>query len=1074
MSLKVNCPYSLVLIFTLSFCLVSYGQNAKEVFGKNKVQFSDDQYDWWQHETNNFIIYYYGKSRPAARFCSEIAESENAQIQKLFEFHLKDKIELFVYADATDHSQSNINLDGIWLEKNWQESPKLKDQKILLYFDGNHANLRQLLRAGIIKLYFASLFDGTALQDAVQKVISLKLPEWFESGLIAFLTSGWNKQTEQLFLEVWKGKNFDKFSKREAKIAGLSFWSFLVNTYGQQSVSNWLYLTRIQKDFEEAARIVFSEDFENLQRLWYQYYYELKRTSSLVGSTDENYTKLKLKPDEKILKVIPDNFKSNSVIISTQQFGKSRIRQLDLSNYKLNTLFCKGSKSKLYQPDLNYPIYCDRIIDQSRIVLYEKRNRVYLKFISGSNKNQVHKLPEDIQRVYSAAVYDKDYIALSANVGGYSDILLYSLKSRQYINLTNDHWDDLDVNVLGEKSNLRILFRSNKPLQKLEKVDSSTAHLPLYPFGLFELTLNEKKSIQSQKNIYSHKRFSVLKWIDLKNEIVAEINDQSEQHWIHITKDTSTECLLEKHPELIIHHPEKQKLLSIYPGSKNYLLNEYQLTTVSYFSKTELDSTEPPSFKTEEISNDQTIATDSLYFQAPFGNPSNLKEILNEFKQKELKSSTFLKNSTALSHNFGWPLAQAFNSNQSIAYRNRFYIEELSTTLNNDLLFSGLNTFSGTSQDFEPPEIGILFKTRILEILENYSLEAGIRIPTSFNGLESYLLLENRLARFDHTYAVYFKTQTETTSNTRFASIKQQTNTFILNHQLKFPLDHYTSLRAISTLRNDHVAYLSTNSGTLLDSSENTQQRIGTRLEWVFDNALDLSLNLKSGWQVKFYFEASKRFQLNFQDRTKFLPGALFLIGFEGRLHIPVFKKSSFSQRVFTNISLGQQRILYHVGATENWLVPKYETQNPLITSGEYVYSALATEVRGHGYGARKAASVFGYTAELRIPIFQYLLNQNYKNSLLRNFQMICFYDAAVVWDGFFPDIDKTSTVDYAAQNPVVKINLQYSREPWIAGSGFGFRTSLFGYYLRIDHAWQVNRYKFSQPKWLFSLGLDF
>ena len=132
------------LLFICPFALI--GQNALEVFGKNKVQYNEDLFDWWIYETNNFVIYWYGKSRPAAQFCIEIAETENSQVQKLFEYHLRDKIELVVYADASDMAQSNINLDGLINEKTWNQEPKIKDQKILLYFDGDHEHLRNLLR----------------------------------------------------------------------------------------------------------------------------------------------------------------------------------------------------------------------------------------------------------------------------------------------------------------------------------------------------------------------------------------------------------------------------------------------------------------------------------------------------------------------------------------------------------------------------------------------------------------------------------------------------------------------------------------------------------------------------------------------------------------------------------------------------------------------------------------------------------------------------------------------------------------------------------------------------------------
>ena len=110
-----------------------------------------------------------------------------------------------------------------------------------MYFDGDHENLRNLLRSGITKIYFNSMFSGTALQDVVQKVISFRLPDWFEKGLIQYLSTGWKEEDQIHFFSKWKESKFKKFSNRYPEISGKSFWNFLTNTYGEQAISNWLY-----------------------------------------------------------------------------------------------------------------------------------------------------------------------------------------------------------------------------------------------------------------------------------------------------------------------------------------------------------------------------------------------------------------------------------------------------------------------------------------------------------------------------------------------------------------------------------------------------------------------------------------------------------------------------------------------------------------------------------------------------------------------------------------------------------------------------------------------------------------
>jgi len=1051
-------------------------QNAKETYGKNKVQFTDDQYDWWQYETNNFIVYYYGKSRPAAQFCVEIAESENQDIQKLFEYHIKDKIELIVYADHSDHSQTNIDLTGNYPEKTWDVSPKIKEQKILLYFDGSHSNLRQMLRTGIIKVYFSSLFDGTTLQDAVQKVISLKLPDWFESGLIHYLIKGWSLETESKFLEEWKGTKFRKYASQNPEMAGSSFWAFLVSRFGQQSISNWLYLTRIQKDIEEAARIAFSQELISLQVDWYQHYLQKLQNKTNSGQFPPNGQRIKLKDHEKVTQAIPSPFHPNKIILATHQLGKVRVREIDPGNGRSKTLFCKGSTSKLYPPDLTYPVICSAADQKSIHIFYESRNKVHSVLLFANGKRIHHALPEDIQRVYSAAVYDAEKLLIVASTAGPTDLLLYQMKGRNYSRITDDVWDDAQLKPINSPTGRSFYFSSNRQFPQNVKTQDTISSLPLGPMKLhsIQFEIDHKTPIISQ--LPDSNAYPLLQFHSTAHSLLYEVQTNTDKKWFYRDQQIQHEILLEPNPSTLCYLPSKNIVYGLGTKNKKFHIWPIELTSVSYKTETPTTTSSPADSIVSIQKDTSTIITlsDTSYFQTEFGNPKNIRELLEEFSLKKEIPKTNASIFSPSSYSQHYPVLQKYYSHRAIAYRPKYYFDELSTRLDNEVLFSGLQTFTGSPNPYEVPEIGILFKARLLEILENFSAEAGIRIPTTFDGLEVFALFDHRLAHFDHTFGLYFKTQTKTISNLRSSNIKQQSNTWLLNHQLKYPLDHYTSLRAISTLRNENIQYLSTNQGTLFDSSSVVQQRIGTRIEYVFDNVLDLSLNLKKGWQAKLFFEVSKPLQINLKDQFRILPGTLLLLGYDARYHHKILGKSTISQRSFANISFGSDRILYLAGGTDNWLIPKFETQDPLQTTGTYRYSALTTEVRGQLYGARRGGSVFGYSLEFRIPAFQYIIRENWKNSLFRNFQVLLFYDAAVVWDGFWPNTKKSSTVNYYAENPVVKIELQYSRNPWIAGTGFGFRTSLFGYYLRVDHAWPINKFNFGEPEWVFSLGLDF
>ena len=45
---------------------------------------------------------------------------------------------------------------------------------------------------------------------------------------------------------------------------------------------------------------------------------------------------------------------------------------------------------------------------------------------------------------------------------------------------------------------------------------------------------------------------------------------------------------------------------------------------------------------------------------------------------------------------------------------------------------------------------------------------------------------------------------------------------------------------------------------------------------------------------------------------------------------------------------------------------------------------------------------------------------------------------------------------------------------PFMGGYGFGIRSTLLGYFLKLDAGWPMEGFFKGSPKWYFSLGFDF
>jgi hypothetical protein len=58
--------------------------------------------------------------------------------------------------------------------------------------------------------------------------------------------------------------------------------------------------------------------------------------------------------------------------------------------------------------------------------------------------------------------------------------------------------------------------------------------------------------------------------------------------------------------------------------------------------------------------------------------------------------------------------------------------------------------------------------------------------------------------------------------------------------------------------------------------------------------------------------------------------------------------------------------------------------------------------------------------------------------------------------------------------NPVIVKIKAGGIGPFAGGYGFGVRSTVLGYFLRLDAAWEMNNFFKVKPQWYFAMGLDF
>src|ERR1700750_430039 len=99
---------SVVLTILTFLSLSSQAQSAREVFGRNRIQYK--KFEWQYISSENFDVYYYENRKKVAQEAIQYLESEFDRITDLIGYPPYLKTKVFLYNSVTDKQQSNVGL----------------------------------------------------------------------------------------------------------------------------------------------------------------------------------------------------------------------------------------------------------------------------------------------------------------------------------------------------------------------------------------------------------------------------------------------------------------------------------------------------------------------------------------------------------------------------------------------------------------------------------------------------------------------------------------------------------------------------------------------------------------------------------------------------------------------------------------------------------------------------------------------------------------------------------------------------------------------------------------------------
>jgi outer membrane protein assembly factor BamA len=175
----------------------------------------------------------------------------------------------------------------------------------------------------------------------------------------------------------------------------------------------------------------------------------------------------------------------------------------------------------------------------------------------------------------------------------------------------------------------------------------------------------------------------------------------------------------------------------------------------------------------------------------------------------------------------------------------------------------------------------------------------------------------------------------------------------------------------------------------------------------------------------------------------------------------------SFALRGSGGVSVGPDQQLFYSSGVQNWINRHFDGRNgfPISDISDFIFATPVMPLRGYDINAQNG-SYFGLVnAEFRFPLVAALLPGPLPIIPLYHIQGTAFLDAGSIWGG--RGIDRRFNVFKIEDGERVFDDL-------LVGAGFGLRTILLGYPVRMDFAWPYDGQRFHDRRVYFSIGLDF
>jgi Tol biopolymer transport system component len=1064
---------SLKAVFLFVLFLITC-QNLNAQFGQNKVQYKE--FKWKYLQSQHFDIYFNQGGEDIAQFTAFAAESALVSLSKNIGYDIKNRIPILVFNSHNEFQQNNA-VDE-YLPEGVGGVTELFKNRIVVPFEGDYEKFRHVIHHELLHAYMNDLYYGGSIQNIISQNISLQIPIWFNEGMAEYQSLNGNDKANDMFMRDAVIYDYlppiEYISGYLSYRGGQSFFAWLADEYGKEKIGDLMIQIKAFGNVDDGFLDVYGIELEKLGEKWLkalkQYYwpdiglrqemtdFAIRLTDSRNGDGFYN-TAPSISPDGKKIVYISNRDDYFDVFLADVKTGKV-----------IKKLISGNSTADFEELHLLTPGLCWSP-NGRKIAISVKSGAKDAIYIVDVESEDEYVLPVRFEGIFSVAWSPtNNTIVFRGDNTKQSDLWLYDLTTKKLTQLTNDLFSDLDPS--WSKDGTKVFFTSdrgeytdlNSIPSDFDMLDHDYNQKDLYVYTVGSSILERFTDIPNsiESNVVMSQDGSKVLYISDRNgisNIWLRNLETKEEKPITNSLDPIAQLTLSADGRRVAFSALNKGGYDIFYLENPFEieLNMTELPNTVFVEKT-LDAQKREdslNLVIKELENKSFLRDSSLTGNEDTGDSSltavdssivtdTTKSVYGDDIALDLKTDT--KDTISESDKVRLRLKEKnrkkFQLTDNTNPDGSLKVNDYKIKFSPDLIYSNANysSFYGVQ--------GIA-QMAFSDIIGNHRIYVATSLVLDLKNSDYAFAYYYLPKRIDYGVSAYHSARFLLIGNNFATAQLYRYRTYGGDLSVSYPISKFDRIDGI-------VSYNRLTKENLDNPAEPTQKLdfVMPIVSYVHDNTL---------WGYTAPMKGT-RYNVSLMGTPKIgSTGVEFLTAMaDYRTYFELADDYNFVLRLNGGASFGKNPQRFYIGGTESWINYQVENDNiPIEDINDFAFSTPVLPLRGYNYNHRSGSKFALMNAELRFPLFRYLVFGALPLGF-QNIQGVLFTDIGTVWSN-------NKSLQFFHEK-----NGSLATKDLLMGVGMGARLFFLYFPLKFDVAWSYDLQKWSEPRYYISLGADF